>query len=443
MTGEFGGALRTIQAQATPVIQKTDELSKTLGRLSSSRAPQFMGALTSSVVSSIPAFQGSSAAMGLMSTAAFGLQRSMVALIGSTGFILLAVSALVALTVAQSSSKKSMEELGQEAATLGSRLIQLKKAGVEATFTQNEFTKKVDEFRKAINDTNITLSFWQNLFIGVSRQLGLAGLEANIWAKAIEASGKATAKAKEELGLLLQSQKDFKKEQDLEALEKWNKGLEVSAGWLAKITNRTLRGPVFPMDTKAFDFGTKALTQDLAELIEKQVNERNRAEREWDKINKERLKAERDIADARARAVDAIASSFASTFADMVISGKSSWDDLLKYWERKLLESAVIKILTDLFSKSGLGGIPIIGGLLDFFGFQSGTSFVPQTGLYKLHQGEAVIPAERNPFVTNTNNNWGGNTFILNLNAKFDENSVRTNLLPILERLGRERSLGF
>ena len=80
---------------------------------------------------------------------------------------------------------------------------------------------------------------------------------------------------------------------------------------------------------------------------------------------------------------------------------------------------------------------------MDFFGFQSGTSFVPQTGLYKLHQGEAVIPAERNPFVTNTNNNWGGNTFILNLNAKFDENSVRTNLLPILERLGRERSLGF
>jgi hypothetical protein len=40
-------------------------------------------------------------------------------------------------------------------------------------------------------------------------------------------------------------------------------------------------------------------------------------------------------------------------------------------------------------------------------GYASGTSYVPRTGLYQLHQGEAVIPANKN--------NGSGTTVIINV----------------------------
>lgn len=53
-------------------------------------------------------------------------------------------------------------------------------------------------------------------------------------------------------------------------------------------------------------------------------------------------------------------------------------------------------------------------------GYQHGTEFVPQTGMYMLHRGEAVVPAEQNTFGP-----WQGGTQIVNLydatKGDFDE----------------------
>lgn len=48
--------------------------------------------------------------------------------------------------------------------------------------------------------------------------------------------------------------------------------------------------------------------------------------------------------------------------------------------------------------------------------FQSGTPYVPQTGLYKLHQGEAVVPASKNKAGTGGDFNFSGDIIIQGAN---------------------------
>ena len=50
-------------------------------------------------------------------------------------------------------------------------------------------------------------------------------------------------------------------------------------------------------------------------------------------------------------------------------------------------------LLEEIFKKFAEGF-----GIQGFGSYQTGTSYVPQTGLYKLHQGEAVIPANQNTY---------------------------------------------
>lgn len=61
--------------------------------------------------------------------------------------------------------------------------------------------------------------------------------------------------------------------------------------------------------------------------------------------------------------------------------------------------------------------VPSFGGSTVGGSFQQGTSFVPFTGNFKLHKGEAVIPTEQNPFNDNRNQS---KRFIFN----FSDNSI-------------------
>jgi hypothetical protein len=65
--------------------------------------------------------------------------------------------------------------------------------------------------------------------------------------------------------------------------------------------------------------------------------------------------------------------------------------------------------------------------------YDSGTDYVPSTGLYQLHKGEAVIPAGKNgggsPIIININNPVVNNPNDVTKLANALENVVRSNLI--------------
>jgi len=84
------------------------------------------------------------------------------------------------------------------------------------------------------------------------------------------------------------------------------------------------------------------------------------------------------------------------------------------------------------FSWSGVGPAPRtrINGRIT--GYASGTDYVPSTGLYQLHKGEAVVPAGKNsggsPIIININNPVVNNPNDISKLAQALENVVRANL---------------
>ncbi|MCK4454521.1 phage tail tape measure protein [Candidatus Parcubacteria bacterium] len=71
----------------------------------------------------------------------------------------------------------------------------------------------------------------------------------------------------------------------------------------------------------------------------------------------------------------------------------------------------------------GLGGLwEDVGKIGKWFGFQHGTDYVPATGLYQLHKGEAIVPSHRNAGGTITNIYvQGGNYLDREAGEKFAE----------------------
>lgn len=436
LVDQFGNALRTIQNQANsslPVVTgHAGNLDKTLSRLSSSRAPQLMGSLTSSVAASIPVLRDSAAAMSLMQVSAFGLQNVLVKLVGPAGFILLAVGGLFALAEASKKTTTNIDDLKLSVSTLAQQFVALKIAGIDATGTEAELQKKLKANEESIKGLSTIIAFNEQQLLklsetGTKTAFTEEQLKDNILKFRLELE-----KTKLESFAFTEALKrisEFRADKAAEELEKFRQ----------RMTARPPEDPIFKMDSKIFDWGTKQLTQDLEELIGKEVAEREKAEREWEKINQKRLQAEEAIRDSQAQTIQQISSSFAETFADMLVSGKAAWDDLLEYWLKQLLISGILSAISDIFSFGSFG----IGGIFSAFGFQSGTSFVPATGFYRLHKGEAVIPATQNPFTSQTNNSWGGNSYNIYVSGILDENFITKELLPKLKRMSQERKLGF
>ncbi len=90
------------------------------------------------------------------------------------------------------------------------------------------------------------------------------------------------------------------------------------------------------------------------------------------------------------------------------VSDKVSWiADKLAFWRKSEKEMSSSSVSTSTPS------------------YDVGTPFVPADGLAYLHKGEAVIPAQYNPFTT-TNNAFGGNT--ININEGDIKLEVKGNL---------------
>ncbi len=438
LTTNFGNALRTVQAQANtslPVVtQKSDELSKTLGRLSNSRAPQFMGLLTSQALASIPALQGSATAMGLAQIASFGLQRSLNTLVGAGGVILLGITALIAFAGAGKKVKDAIDPVNESLETLGQRYLKMQEVGVIATATQISIRNKIADLNKEIEELNKTTG----LNAIALEKMGLANLSAadqeQLFGGVTQKLTERIERIKTELASWQKLLDEFNTKKAKEELDKFTKSLPSLAELEISEMQKTgeMEAQIF---TNLTDLNRNTRLKNIKEWeieeIRTAINITNKEKALAEKLEKDKKALQKQT-------IQSIASSFEDSLAEMLRGGKVAWDELLQYWYTQLIASAVLAALSKLFSFS-LGG----GLFTSLFNFQTGTPFVPQTGAYLLHKGEAVIPAESNPFVNQTTNNWGGNTYIINVRGEITEESIRRELLPKLKRMSEERSLIF
>lgn len=440
LTDQFGNALRTVQNQANtslPVVTRhSGDLNKVLDRLSSSRAPQFMGALTSSVVSSIPALQGSAAAMTLMSTAAFGLQNVLMKLVGAGGVILLGITALSIFASKSKEMKDTIEPLNESLQILGQRYLKMQELGIVASATQTAIKNKITDLNKELENLNKTIA----LAPIELEKFGLAGLTAaeqeKLFGGVVQKNTEGIERIKAEIAEWQKLLNEFSTKKTIEELDKFTKALPS----LAVLELKETGGPEI------------ATAKIVASFQQQQIKDTTRLRlqgiKEWEKTEIQTAiniaKKQKDIEAEKREAQIQTARNFAETLADMFSDvnklGKSSWDDLIKWMEIRLAQSIIVKIFSELFSRKKGG---IFGDILGFLGFQSGINYVPATGFYQLHKGEAVIPASQNPFTSNTTNNWGGNTYIIQISQSLEPDTIRNKLIPELKKMAQGREFNF
>jgi hypothetical protein len=119
-------------------------------------------------------------------------------------------------------------------------------------------------------------------------------------------------------------------------------------------------------------------------------------------------------------------------WVDMMMGVEVNWDQMIKSMVANLIKSGIQNLILGLFTGGGVGGI------FGFLGFQHGTPYVPKTGAYLLHKGEAVVPAYRNVSYVR-NYNQGGNTtnyYMLNLDP---EKLTRRSIVPLIEKMAVNR----
>lgn len=126
---------------------------------------------------------------------------------------------------------------------------------------------------------------------------------------------------------------------------------------------------------------------------------------------------------------NAIGSAFSSQLNGL-LAGTTSFGAAMKAVFAKLVEEIIAELLelaaveavvfafTGGFGSVGSLGSGMLGSLGKLLNFDSGTPYVTQSGLAVIHQGEAIVPAEANPFAPGggVTNNMGGNVS-LNISA--------------------------
>lgn len=125
---------------------------------------------------------------------------------------------------------------------------------------------------------------------------------------------------------------------------------------------------------------------------------------------------------------------FSAAWIDTFRGVENAFGQMLQNMINRLMSSALTSMIMGiLFPEVGF-----MGFFKKLVGFQYGTPYVPKTGPYLLHRGEAVVPASRNiSYIRNYNT--GGNTqnyYLLNLDV---ENLTRRQIVPIIEQMAQNR----
>lgn len=238
---------------------------------------------------------------------------------------------------------------------------------------------------------------------------------------------------------------------------------------------------IFERQTRASDelgMSILRLSREYSELTgntQEQVELDRMMEEEYIRMNKiygEQADLIRAIGDIRRREIEAtqnLLSGLGKNLADewstamsRVLTGqekfsdamKNLWTDLAAYVIQQSLRMFAMKALYgDAAGQGSLGGatswvggaVKGIGSILGALGgttspvqlgqYQGGTEYVPKTGLYGLHKGEAVIPAEENT------RGEGGNITIINYNQVNDPNTFVKLYGPVVKKLSEQSTI--
>jgi hypothetical protein len=113
---------------------------------------------------------------------------------------------------------------------------------------------------------------------------------------------------------------------------------------------------------------------------------------QWKKVQAEMLKLEKGSKTWADELGTSLAHSLSRGFVDAFLAGEDAFKELLASMAKELVASAIFKLLTSIFNPGSIIPLP----LGDLPVYQTGTSYVPNTGLAMVHRGEAVIPAHQN-----------------------------------------------
>jgi len=78
------------------------------------------------------------------------------------------------------------------------------------------------------------------------------------------------------------------------------------------------------------------------------------------------------------------------------------------------------------------------GGIFNPQGFQNGLPFVPRDMVVKVHRGEAIVPADQNPNVTNNNDNKTTNNITVNITGGDNPNQLADQFIGAMRAKGIE-----
>lgn len=381
---------------------------------------------------------GAGRAMSLVAHSANLLQQATMGLVSGWG---LALSAVTVLGVGLYNLFKSEEE----ATTSTKKLKEEVSASVQPfrllTDTMLALSKSFDQAGSAariltgqqIEKMTAELKANEQQLARVTEQLSAYGIKAGE-AKAqqfsteVTAQGRAAGVAYAEYVRLTQVVAELRAQ--LEGVKKaaTTDPIEAAFGGMANTARRFSKMQLSLGQLKPFQFQMLNFGKDDPVL-----DEIKKSRKEWEKTTSAWAK------DARLKGAQ-IAGTLSDQLAQFFLSGAEGFDNMLKGWAAKLASSAIFKLLMGIFNPLG-SIIPIPAG--DIPVFQSGTSFVPNTGLAMLHRGEAVVPAGQNIYnhsITRSMNEGANQAVTINVYPRDTDPLV---LARKLETLVRRRQVTF
>lgn len=436
---DLGGSASVVSTSATKATAGFQKLGSQLTRLPRTSIFPMLNMELVSLVSSMSGATGASV----------GLQRGMMVLQGGAGALLGPIGILVG--------------------TLAGLVLAL---GISRLATEKH-SKAFEDFKKQLKETTEEAKRLKEEAERVSKgsvswaEAIKTGIIASIfgWKKANEELDKALIKQSEIYGdfallqahLLALSQSEYLmtigqtipalkskmtvSQSMIDILKEEHKDWQINKKVLDEITNRT----------KDLTDAKKELNRELAWQILQQkilavkitstLGEPRRPELklvgdQQKKQNEFVLQMEKNRIEAAQRGKDAIINfswQIGDAFADMMTGTEVKWGEMLKNMVKQMIASGIMNLI-----RSFLSGIPGAGGVLSFLGFQHGTPYVPKTGAYILHKGEAVVPAYRN--LSNVRNyNSGGNVTNYNVLYLDPEKLTRRSIVPIIEKMIQNR----
>jgi hypothetical protein len=372
---------------------------------------------------------------GLVRTGLFSLQAVLSSFVGSTGLIALSVGVMAVTSLF--TKKAEATKLAREELDKNKSSVKDNSSALAVLIEHNvKYARSIYEVR--IAEMNVQLSNMKDLIIGASQRLDQMATGIINVAESEKIATDKAADLQAELIRMQEALENIDKTKakiriegiegaDKERLKKFNEDLQ-------KILNPPAK-PSIQLEFKDAKEGVDKFKQSViitTGKIQAMNNTTALLEPIWDENSR---KAE-EFKNATSRYVGDLS----TAFADMMMGVDVRWGDLLESMVKQLIASGIQSLIMGLLT-GGVGG-GLLGGI--FGGFQSGTPFVPRTGAYILHQGEAVIPANQNVYrssVFNQQSNYG-NTYvqIIQLDPK---KLTKDKIAPILKEMIKNREFNI